>query len=251
MGEGSFWSKIKAVYIELQGGKCGYCERRFSTGEKSSIEHDVEHFRPKSVVKKWPPEGSKLSYRFSTGPASAKGYYLLPYEPLNYLAACKKCNTSFKSTFFPIATDRRKITSSKPEDLAGEKSFLIYPIGDSDANPVKLIAFVGLLPAPVASSGFEANRGRVTIDFFGLALREELLRERAELLKVVFVAFLDRDHKNKARREDARQTIRQLDNPKLKHRNCALSFYMLCQKDEKAAEAHYEAAIKYLTSVDG
>lgn len=70
--EGS-WSKIKQVYIDLQFGKCAYCERHFGSDEKSRIEHDVEHFRPKSAVKAWPPLGHRDAYNFPTGHASGTG----------------------------------------------------------------------------------------------------------------------------------------------------------------------------------
>lgn len=251
LDEGNIWSRIKQIYMDLQGGKCGYCERRFSTGAASKIEHDVEHFRPKSSIKAWPATGSKLSYPFSTGGANTSGYYLLAYEPGNYLASCKKCNSTYKGSYFPIGAATRQVTAGLSDSLKKEKAFLIYPIGSDDADPESLIGFTGLLPFPAKSSGEGMRCARVTIDFFDLALREELLRERAEVVMTVYVAYQDRNHRSRARREAARLTLEQLGSPRLKHRNCARCFYRLCESDLSGATAQFEAATAYLRSVDG
>jgi hypothetical protein len=243
------WSEIKPVFMELQGGKCAYCERRAGTDEKSTIEHDVEHFRPKSAVKAWPPAGSKLSYGFETGPASQKGYFLLAYNPLNYIASCKKCNTPYKSNYFPIARSKRLLTETDFAKLAAEKPFLIYPISDIDDDPADLITFEGIVPSPRAPTGHAFRRARVTIDFFDLAAREELLRERAELVKTIYMAFRGLSSRDSTERSAATQTIRLIDSPRLPHRNCARAYYLLCKNDLDAARQHCNSAIKYLDSL--
>jgi hypothetical protein len=177
------WSSIKQVYIDLQQGKCAYCERKFGVDEKSRIEHDVEHFRPKSSVQSWPPSGWKQKYNFETGSASTRGYYLLAYNTLNYMVSCKKCNSPFKADHFPIAAKKRQLGTDDFAKLALEKPYLIYPLSDIDEDPEDVITFEGFLPVPAATSGHRSRRGRVTIDFFALDTREELLRERALLIK--------------------------------------------------------------------
>jgi hypothetical protein len=241
------WSEIKPVYIALQGGKCAYCERRFGTDARSAIEHDVEHFRPKSRVQRWPSE--PLTYSFGTGSASDKGYYLLAYNPLNYIAACKKCNSPFKSDYFPIASTRRTRTDDVLA-LRKEKPFLVYPVSDIDDDPEDLISFVGLFPTPVKSRGYGNQRARVTIDFFALDDREELLRERADLIKAVFIAHESLNEADADLRAAAQQTIALLDNPRLPHRNCARAFHRLCQDDAAAAREQFRAAIAFLASLD-
>lgn len=77
------WSEIKDVYRDLQGDKCAFCERQLAGKPYGSIEHDVEHYRPKSSVRVWPPVEAP-AYDFPTGHASEAGYYLLAYHPLNY-----------------------------------------------------------------------------------------------------------------------------------------------------------------------
>ena len=52
----SIWSQVKRAYMELQGFKCGFCERRLEKSRFGNIEHDVEHYRPKGSVKVWPSE---------------------------------------------------------------------------------------------------------------------------------------------------------------------------------------------------
>jgi hypothetical protein len=73
----SSWSKIKIVYMEMQHAKCAYCERKLESGAVGKIEWDIEHYRPKSKVKAWPPAkvAKKFSYDFPLGPASNNGYY--------------------------------------------------------------------------------------------------------------------------------------------------------------------------------
>lgn len=243
------WSAIKQVYIDLQFGKCAYCERQFGSDDKSRIEHDVEHFRPKSAVKAWPSASGNLKYDFPTGGDSKTGYHLLAYNILNYMVACKKCNSPYKSDHFPIAGDKRVLNTDVLAKLARERPLLIYPISNVDQDPEKLISFEGVLPVPKATRGYSYRRARVTIDFFGLARREELLRERALMIKVLYVACEDVNHEDALRRRDARQTLDLVAMPGLPHRNCARAFCALYSRDPATARQYYEAAIDYLESL--
>lgn len=102
----SIWSEAKPVYMKLQGnGKCAYCERQMEETALGKVEQDVEHFRPKGNVKAWKPSKSltDAGIPFTPVPASGLGYYLLPYHPFNYAAACKPCNSTLKKDQFPIA----------------------------------------------------------------------------------------------------------------------------------------------------
>src|ERR1044072_4452686 len=82
------WSEIKDAFLDLQYGKCAYCERKLGGKSYNRKEYDVEHYRPKSNIGIWPSkkvlekmaEQGKTSYKFSTGMPSEKGYYLLPYN---------------------------------------------------------------------------------------------------------------------------------------------------------------------------
>ena len=149
------WSDIKRIYVELQYRKCAYCEKQLEGPRYGLIEHDVEHFRPKSSVAAWPlgERAAKLKYRFATGGKSERGYYLLSYHLLNYCTACKSCNTPLKSNHFPVSRKRGPMDADAPEQLSGEGPLLIYPIGDIDSDPEDLITFQGVVAVPRVKSG--------------------------------------------------------------------------------------------------
>ena len=93
----SSWSEIKPIFMEIQHNKCAYCERRLEGPPYGRIEHDIEHFRPKNAIRKWPTQKiireRNIQLNYSTGKASSEGYYLLAYNIENYVTACKTCNT--------------------------------------------------------------------------------------------------------------------------------------------------------------
>lgn len=150
--ESGIWSQIKAVYMRLQHCKCAYCERRLASEDfGGAIEHDLEHYRPKGPVLAWPSKAIErergISYRFATGEAFPEGYYLLAYHLLNYVTACRKCNSPLKASFFPIAGSRGA-QSEDPVSLRGEAPFLLYPLGDLDEDPEEVLTFDGINPVP-------------------------------------------------------------------------------------------------------
>lgn len=242
------WSKVKLVYMDLQQAKCGYCERKLESGTSGKIEWDVEHYRPKSGVKVWPSGAlaKKLEYSFTTGPASTKGYYLLPYHLLNYLAACKVCNTPYKSNYFPVAGRRRMIAAADPAKMRSEQPFLPYPIGDIDDDPEQLLTFQGYICVPAAARGHNRNRAIVTIDFFRLNERDTLLEERAELIVIIWemIKEVQRNSENKI----ASTFLQRVQSPASKHGNCARSFLKAAQENRNEAELYAQKANEYLQS---
>jgi hypothetical protein len=251
--EGS-WSLIKKVFMDLQHNKCAYCERKLEGGDLGKIEHDIEHYRPKSSVKAWPTakikKELKLAYQFITGSASASGYYLLPYNILNYATACKVCNTPLKSNYFPILGETRFLNTDNFKTLKAEKAFLLYPIGNLDKDPEKIITFQGMIPIPVAKKDTDDyKRAQVTIDFFRLSIqREDLIRERALIIKALFIAYRHKDSTDPIDKRDALLTIKMALSDSDPHTNCARSFYQVCEKDFALASKYYEAALAYLKS---
>jgi hypothetical protein len=243
------WSPVKPVFIELQHGKCAYCERKLEEGALGKIEWDVEHFRPKSKVRLWPPQGtgSRKTFPFGTGSASAKGYYLLPYHPLNYLASCKVCNSPLKSDFFPIAAPRRSFSEPDPRKLLKERPFLPYPLTDLDEDPETLLTFQGFICVPVDGSGDRRNRALVTIAFFGLNDRDTLLKDRAEMIISTSV-MLDRLTGN-PQDEIGNEFIRRMGLPGFRHANCARSFLRTFRSDPQLANEYVEKARAYLRSI--
>lgn len=244
------WSEVKQLYMKLQYGKCAYCEIKIGDKSFDRIEFDVEHFRPKSKVRQWPTAKLKLelklTYTFSTGDAADSGYYLLPYHLLNYLASCKKCNTNCKSDYFPIAGNRRALNSENLAELKKEKPFLLYPLGVLDEDPEELITFQGITPVPVASSGFGHQRARLIIDFFRLAIREDLLFERANMISNFYVVLKSRETALPEFRKQLETGIERACSLQFPHSNCARAFRRTYNNNPQLAEGYYQEANQYL-----
>jgi hypothetical protein len=245
--EAGTWSEVKGAYMKLQHGKCAYCERKSGADDESKIEHDIEHFRPKSKVRAWPPQKRKLAYSFPLGEAAGTGYYLLAYNILNYAVTCKKCNTIYKSDYFPIAAKARAVDRDDPRELALEEPFLIYPLGDLDEDPEDLITFQGLIAMPKHATGRRHDRARVTIDFFKLDVRSELIFQRALILKSLYWAIDDlKTTRDPRRRTAAQQTVDLALSPASPHTSCARAFHALCLQDPETASLFYDAIAAYL-----
>ncbi len=237
------WSEIKAAYIRLQQNKCAYCERSFGHDRRSRIEHDVEHFRPKSSVKAWPMEGSKLSYNFATGDTSDKGYYLLAYNIFNYTTACKTCNSILKVNYFPVMS-ARKFNSDDFAKLKTERPLLIYPLGELDDDPEELITFEGVLPVPKFKRGDRYRRARVTIDLFELDTREDLLKARAGIILSLWAALRLLQTAGAAAddRADAQKIVELAKSSASPHTNCARAFSKLYEQNFAKARQYKERA---------
>jgi len=250
----SIWSEVKPLFMTLQGeNKCIYCERKFGSVEASTVEHDLEHFRPKSQVGDWTPPASLVQrgVKVTKPKAGNKGYYLLPYHLENYSSSCKTCNTRYKLDRFPVAGSY-KLTGVNPRTLKSEKPLLIYPVGDWDIDPESVIGFLGFVPqADAASPDF--HRGLVTIAFFGLDdidMRSDLFLERAEIISLMraFVADANDATRTAAQRAQAQKLVDRFTSQKAKHANCARSFERLYKADRAAAEAVYQRADDYWAS---
>ncbi len=245
------WKNVKRVYMDLQGYKCGFCERRLENSQFGSIEHDVEHFRPKKSVEAWPSPSvaaaRNLAYTFALSGGIEPGYYLLPYHHLNYLVSCKTCNTALKGNAFPVA-DGRNTTGEDPQALQlSEKPFVIYPISTVDKNPEFLIRFEGVIPVPVNSWGHGRRRAQVTIDLFQLATREGLLQERAERLATLYLALLGAQSADPPTAAAANALVSRLIDPLQPHANCTRSFHDMWSTHRADAEEFGTAAVDMLS----
>jgi hypothetical protein len=180
------WSNIKQLYIDLQNSKCCFCEKPL----EGMIEQDVEHFRPKAEVKPWivPAKlaNEGIAVQQPTDGSSEGGYSQLAYHPFNYAMSCKTCNSTLKKNLFPIEGPRDS-GSVDPSKMKSEKALLIYPIGDLDSDPEDLIEFRGLSPVPKKASGYGRRRAMVTIDIFRLDRRRDLMKQRAYLVRLLFL----------------------------------------------------------------
>jgi hypothetical protein len=243
------WSEVKSVYMELQHNKCAYCERKLAAPDHGgSVEHDLEHFRPKSSVEEW-PDGSR--FKFATGGAHPTGYYWLAYHLLNYVVACKKCNSGLKSNYFPVAGPRGS-ASATPADLRGsEQPFLVCPLGDLDDDPATVIAFDGHYVVPAKRTGPRRWRADVTIHFFRLNTREELLRERAEVVAHLdhYLGTINSKREPAGRKAEAREAIIRMLRPSSPHTACVNAFAELYRRDHRLARAIAEKARQFLRTL--
>ena len=251
----SIWSQVKSVYMELQGEcKCAYCERKLEAASYGLIEQDVEHFRPKSSVRAWDMPHSLKDQGIDATPApdEDRGYFMLAYHPFNYAASCKPCNSRLKGDFFPIA-GVYDLTGDDPNDLHQEKPYLIYPIGQVDEAPEKLIRFHGVSPYAIADSGYRRARALVTIEFFGLddlEKRKNLVRERAVIIVAVYPQ-LEKLANGATGMENAaaKDLVEAFTAPSAPHANCARSFQCLFESDPVEAKAVFERAVELVLSI--
>jgi hypothetical protein len=237
----SIWGKVKSVFIEFQFDKCAYCERELG-GRDNSGEYDVEHYRPKSSVKMWPTRSIRrkrklANYDFPTGEESAQGYYRLAYNVRNYAATCKRCNSSLKSNYFPVAKPR-VFNSDDYDVLRGEEPYLLFPVGNIDQDePEEVVTFFGFLPLPTDTHGRKYQRGRITIDFFDLTMREELIRARANIIVAMWLnhQILKSPGVSEELKARAQSEIDNAIKDESPHANCARAYNLLCQKDPESA----------------
>ena len=250
------WADVKQVFVDLQHGKCAYCEKYLETSEKTSqknvgaVEQDVEHFRPKGAVTPWEPS-VPLGFRIRSG--SPGGYYMLAFDVWNYCVACKTCNTTYKSDRFPIEGRAARKGAS---DIAGangtELPLLLYPLGELDDDPELCIKFHGYRPMFRDLATRPKRRALATIRFFDLDVRENLLRQRSEVIVSLYRALGD----SAALADEKRQTDGALDVARLlsaesNHTNCARAFREVFIADPATAYQYYLEAQQLLMPVGG
>lgn len=228
----SIWSEVKPVFMRFQHNKCVFCERPLAGELVGLIEQDVEHFRPKSSVRAWPPAPpAHPGYAFATGGAYPGGYYWLAYTLDNYAASCKPCNSTLKSDCFPIAGPVRGVAVDMPLALnRSEFPHLIYPLGTNDDDPEDIITFDGIAAVPKHAAGPNHERAMVTIDFFRLNDREELWIERFRVIREIWTHW-DRmeTHADPSERAAAQATLVELTREDAPHASCARSFMKMIQ----------------------
>ncbi len=251
----SIWGEIKPTFVELQHRKCIFCECKLEFQDdrqvKTTLEHDLEHFRPKNSVQSWPDPviHSHLSHP-GIGGTYPVGYYWLAYELTNYAAACKTCNSSFKHRYFPVAGTRPTPPASVASTVLpvalnlSEKPFLCYPLGTIDDDPEDLITFVATTAIPVHSLGFERARAEVIIDFFGLNARDHLHMERAKMISIFGAAF-ENQARGFASPADL-HLIASIGQPQHPHSSCLKAFAKSWTTDIAFARRTLDACKSYV-----
>lgn len=243
------WSEIKQIFMELQANKCAFCEKKL---EDQAIEHDVEHFRPKTEIQPWrvPPSLRNENIILSNSSSVKEpGYRLLTYHPLNYATACKSCNSTFKGKYFPIA-GRRNSEATDPRSLSHERAYCIFPVGNHDTDPEDLIKFFALSPQP-RRTGFDRKRALVTIELFKLddvKKRLGLLHDRAESLETLYLALkcLENPTNTEDEKKSIAETIERLTNKDSAHTNCLRCFKNLWENNRSEAQEIVVRITKFL-----
>ena len=225
------WSKIKQLYIDLQNSKCCFCEKPL----EGKIEQDVEHFRPKAEVKPWkvPAQlaAEGLSVQQPADGSAEDGYSQLAYQPFNYAMSCKTCNSTLKRNLFPIEGTRDS-ASVDPSTMKAEKALFIYPIGSFDTDPEDLIGFEALSPVPRNASGYGRRRALVAIEVFRLDRRRDLMKQRAYLLRLLYLELEGKANAAAAaKRAEHQNAIDALTGPEAPFTNCMRCFAALYGTD--------------------
>ena len=157
--------EVKDSLIDIQNGKCCFCEAKITHIDDG----DIEHFRPKK------------GYRQSNSDTLHRpGYYWLSYDWDNLFLACTKCNQRNKKNLFPLMPGSPRATSHNAA-IDTEKPIFIHPAKE---NPEDFISFHDEVPKGID----KANRGAKTIRYLGLdrdAL-DEARRERLDDLKLIY-----------------------------------------------------------------
>ena len=235
----SIWAEVKIVYMELQHFKCIFCERALAERD-GKIEHDVEHFRPKNAIVAWKPPKNHPAVAHVNGPAAASGYYWLAYTIENYAAACKPCNSTEKSNFFPIIGARGQAVEPVATLNKHEKPLLIFPMNE---DPEALITFRGIVAVPIHKAGAKFLRGITTIALFNLNGRGELWEDRFRAIRAVFQAFaLVNTGGTQAIRDDAVVTITELTAAAAPQSACAKAYLETLRSDPAGAWEIYQEA---------
>ena len=254
------WSEIKGVFMRRQCFKCIYCERRLAkidgaTTAGISVEYDVEHFRPKNRVTPWPkPDVAK---RHSLDQSKIKkgasgGYPSLAHEPGNYVVSCKHCNSVWKQDRFPIAGKASKAKGVAKLN-ATEKPLLLFPFGDDGDDPDHYFVHQAILMFPKPKRGHERLRAQVTIAFFELNLREDLLRSRAEailLLSAELDARATAKRAGRKRRVTSIDLVAALTADDASHTACVRAFEALHGTAPALAKKIRDVAARYVESSD-
>ncbi len=151
---------VKDRLIELQYGKCCFCE--------SKIRHisygDVEHYRPKGG---WVQNEEAINQ---------PGYYWLAYDWDNLLLSCELCNQRYKRNYFPIINEAQRAINHT-FNIENETPIFIHPVFD---DPEEYIEFNDNEPYAVDGNA----RGNITINKLALD-REELNEHRKRTLNLV------------------------------------------------------------------
>jgi len=152
-------------------GKCAYCETNIISNQPG----DVEHFRPKGRVTDI--NNKKVIITDSTGTSKDHpGYYWLAYKLSNLLPSCADCNRPSSGNSGGISIGKwdrfpvNGIYATGPGEELHEDPLLINPVLE-DPDLHLEVNDLGILFQ-------KSEKGRISIEVFGLNHRQGLIDER-------------------------------------------------------------------------
>ena len=146
---------------------------------------------------------------------------------------------------------RGGVLDDPPTLNSNEKQFLVHPIGELDDDPQEIVTFLGINAIPAKKTGPRRRRGDVTIAFFELDDREELRRERAELIDSLghHLEVIHDPDATEQRKTRAKTTVERMLHPRARHSSCVKSMGELYMADVNQAEILIDAARVFLDSL--
>ncbi|NQV28719.1 MAG: hypothetical protein HQ518_30570 [Rhodopirellula sp.] len=162
------WGKLKPWLFAISHGKCWFTEGRDICSHK-----DVEHFRPKKLVK-------------NIDKTEQDGYWWLSFNYRNFRASGNVPNRK-KGNWFPLHEDsRRSQWTARCEE--SEAPYLLDPIRQTDAELVAFDDEGNAIPAP-GIDPWEKLRVERSIEWLKLNEHDDLPEERRKVWQEVSQAI--------------------------------------------------------------
>ena len=162
------WGKLKPWLFAISYGKCWFTEGRDICSHK-----DVEHFRPKRLVK-------------NIDKGEEDGYWWLTFDYKNFRASGNVTNRK-KGNWFPLHDASRRSTY----DMRCEESetpLLLDPIKQTDTELIAFDDEGNAIPNPEIDNAWDALRVEKSIEWFKLNDHDDLPEERRKVWQEVSLA---------------------------------------------------------------
>jgi hypothetical protein len=131
--------------------------------------------------------------------------------------------------------------------MKAEKALFIYPIGTFDADPEDLIGFDALSPIPRKASGYGRRRAVVTIEVFRLGRRKDVIKQRAYLVRLLYLELEGKSNATlAAKRAEHQKAVDALTSPEAPFTNCLRCFAELFATDPARAADIAKECLAYL-----
>ena len=159
------WGKLKPWLFAISNGKCWFTE-----GRDICNHEDVEHFRPKKLVK-------------NTDNTEEDGYWWLAFDYRNFRASGNVPNR-MKGNWFPLHEDSRRSTFDKRCEES-ETVVLLDPVRQTDAELIAFDEEGNAIANPDIDNDWDALRVEKSIEWLKLNDHDDLPEERRRVWQEV------------------------------------------------------------------